>query len=280
MYLPSAELKNDSRNRVGKKGFTLIELLVVIAIIAILAGLLLPALSRAKGKALAAGCLSNLKQLQLGWIMYTGDANDTMVPNAPLGYPLNQSWCNAQYGENWASSPENTNEVTLRTALLAPYMANQVGVYRCPADKLPSQNGTRLRTYSMNAQMGCTYTKPLVQSYNPGFRTFTKVSDVNPLPGASQAFVFCEESMETMQDGFLQVDSSGGKFPDVPGSYHNWGCGFSFVDGHSELRNWVTPVLKKAVVTGRGYNTGGQSVATTVNNADWIWFTQRATAAN
>ena len=67
-----------------RDGFTLIELLIVIAIIATLAGLLLPALAQARIRAQGAGCLSNLKQMQIAWQMYAGDFNDILAPNAPF----------------------------------------------------------------------------------------------------------------------------------------------------------------------------------------------------
>lgn len=252
-------------------GFTLIELLVVIAIIAILAAMLLPALAKAKAKAQQIKCLSNLKQLQLGWQLYAGDYNDVMLPNAPLGGTSAQTWCSNQT-EGWNLEAANTNRDYYLTAIQAPYMGNQLGVYKCPADTIPSANGDRVRTYSMNSQMGNLYCYGTTKGYNGTAYFYIKMSEILNCPGPSQAFVFCEENMCSMNDGYLQVDHGRANFPDVPGSYHTWNCGFSFADGHAELRKWQTSILKIPVKF--GYRAA--SIGTGFNNADWKWFTEHA----
>jgi prepilin-type N-terminal cleavage/methylation domain-containing protein len=267
------------------RGFTLIELLVVIAIIAILAAMLLPALAAAKARAQAVNCVSNTKQLQLGAEMYSTDNQEYLVPNSPYGAPANDSWCpNALTpggGMNWDLDFGNTNPVPFTATILAPYMGNQLGVYRCPADIVPSKNGTRLRSYSMQSQVGALYDHSLVTAWgtqglaalNPHGVSYIKTSDISGAPGPSDVIDFLEEHPNSLLnnafDGFLEVDSTEATFSDIPGSNHKWSCGMSFVDGHSELHKWVTTVIEIPVIAGGPILTG---IPAGTGNADVVWF--------
>ena len=267
----------------GKKGFTLIELLVVIAIIAILAAMLLPALSHAKMRAQIIQCVSNLKQLELGWHMYVNDFNEVMVPNSPSSWPLSQangSWC-GNGAEDWGNADPNTNTQVYNLSIMGPYMGAQLKVYKCPADKLPSDNGDRIRTFSMNAQMGNL--DPGVMSEttkaNPNYVAFVKRTDLVAL-APSDAFIFTQETMcgASHMDGYLQVDCNNPVWPDVPGALHGGLGTFSFADGHCESHKWLTGALRNVPYTYGNYtvynisaNPGGKK------NVDWAWFTSHAT---
>jgi prepilin-type N-terminal cleavage/methylation domain-containing protein/prepilin-type processing-associated H-X9-DG protein len=262
--------------RGGRCGFTLIELLVVIAIIAILAALLLPALARAKMQALRSQSVNNVKQLQLGANMYANDNSGFLLPNAPFNPPSPgaKAWIDVSttaYEEGLGKQMGNTNMTIYTVGLLAPYLGNQIGVYKSPADTLPSANGDRIRSYSMNGQMGCAYTMGKINFDSPAIQ-YVRESDIKA-PTPSDAFVFCEESPYTINDGYLEINSqpTAAGFPDVPAAYLGGGCAFSFADGHAEPHKWVTGTIINAK-SAYPYLTGGNK------NADWQWFSQHAAA--
>ncbi len=270
-------MKTMPSSRSSRTAFTLPELCVVITCVAVLATLVLPALAASKVQSASAGCLYNLRHLQTGCAMYAIENNDYLMPNAPLGFVT--GWVSPQTSENWANAPANTNSVfyTSSNALMWPYVNNNLSVYRCPGDVVPSANGTRIRSYSMNSAMigGLRGNIAPLLAYNPGNRVYFKGSDlVSPSP--ANLFVFADESPASINDGYLQISSNVPDFPDIPACYLEGGCGFSFADGHGEIHRWQTSVLLIPVRQGV---TAFQVTPSDGNqNADWIWFTQHASS--
>lgn len=239
-------------NGYKKGGFTLIELLVVIAIIAILAAMLLPALSRAKSRAMTHSCLNNLKQLNVCWHLYATDNNDVLVPNNSVnGGSLLSAVTNVARGASWClAEPVEPN---VRNGLLFEFN-RQVGIYRCPADRSkltsldegfgdPSGNTgdwLRARSYNMSQSVnGYPDFNPDVRAYIPMFKKFTQIKS----PDTDKCMVFIDEHENSMVDsqyGSPTEFFSGGPIQwwDMPANRHNQGANISFADGHAAYHKW------------------------------------------
>jgi len=260
-------------SRLCRRGFTLIELLVVIAIIAILAAMLLPALTRAKLKAQGVFCMNNHRQLALAWRMYSEDNRDALLyASADTTGWKPGVWMTGGLDFDPANRSNWDPTVDIERSPMWPYCGKNHSIFKCPSDKsvvvVSGVTKPRVRTMVMNLNLGGFYGGLSAPMGGNTFIVYKKYSDFAK-PGPVKIFVFLDEREDAINWGNFYTNMKGYPTPstpgnpaaymlaDLPAAYHGNACGFSFADGHSELKKWrdkrTTPPLKVGALTFDGY---------------------------
>lgn len=267
----------------ANRGFTLIELLVVIAIIAILAGMLLPALAKSKTKAQGILCMNNHRQLMLAWRLYAEDSSDKIpfAYSAP-GANAQYAWVMGILDFNGGNRSNWDPEVDIKKSPLWNYCGNSLAIWRCPADKstvkVPNRGEVpRVRSMAMNNWVGGNEGAYGGWS-GPEWKVYRTLNDFID-PGPSSTFVLLDEREDSINDAFWVTDMTGypnaaqTKIVDYPAGYHNNAGGFSFADGHSEIKKWKDPRTVPKLKKGGALALNQPSP----NNLDIVWLQDRAT---
>jgi prepilin-type processing-associated H-X9-DG protein len=251
--------------------------------------MLLPALGRAKQKAQGIGCLNNTKQLTLAWSMYCGDFNDRVANNYGVAETLAaiqqkkfDNWVNNVM--TWSATGTDgisvTNNEWVANGVLGKYMAAAIGAYKCPADNYvsPTQSKAgfkiRNRSLSMNSVFGrfSIGNDSTIKGQNWGFPEYRQFLKQTQVPRPAKTWLVLDEHPDSINDGYFINNPTAGAWQDVPASYHGGACGFSFADGHSEIRKWksntsIYPAVRYTGPSAKSFDAAGK--------VDFKWYLER-----
>jgi prepilin-type processing-associated H-X9-DG protein len=257
-------------------------LLVAIVIIAILAGLLLPALTQAKAKAKRIQCLTNVRQLGITWVLYSADNNDLLVSN---GQPASGGTINPKFWVQgvFFNPPDSTNTTLIldpNYALFASYLKS-AGIYRCPSDrqsiKVSGKDYPRQRSYALNAYTGWIYSWDERLSTSNAYKIFHKTTEITSL-SPSSLFTFQDvfpDSICWPYFGVYMGSPGTERFFNFPAVSHNNGGVVAFADGHTEGHRWRDP--RTLAARSPDYHQHNDSSS---RNTDIVWLQEHATILN
>jgi prepilin-type N-terminal cleavage/methylation domain-containing protein len=285
----------------SQRAFTLVEMLVVIAVVGILAGMLLPLLSRGKQRTLGTSCMNNGHQLVMALTMYANDNHDYFPPNPDDGNTIpGHNWVAGkagQYGDQ-EFDPDILNNSELD--LMLPYIGGNIAIFRCPSDKRmgPYQGADPLfvgkwvpaaRTFSMSQAVGTICpgfnknhehegvpTLPVNGPWLDGthrhradspWMTYGSMNNLRA-PGPSMLWMITDEDSTGLNDAAFAFEMASPKWIDLPGTYHDYGCGFAYADGHSETHRWKY----------RGTKVRKTTITNPDDKQDWLWMRERTSA--